>query len=110
MAALPLHGSISRSLGIRVHSMIQKPPYYTAPLHIDGRHGWSRKPSDQKPAIGPGNYLVGTPVGSSLGGGAPRFHGGGKFSPVAGGYWWGGGSLLKTNQDGLQKLDLSLKL
>ena len=45
-------------------------------------------------------------------GGGTRFDGGRKFSPVVGGgYWWdSGGYNLKTKQDELKKLDLSLKL
>ncbi|KAL6954480.1 hypothetical protein U1Q18_049211, partial [Sarracenia purpurea var. burkii] len=118
LAALPLHGSFNRSLGIQVHSMINKPNHYL-PSAING---WPRKPMDQQPAFGRlamenyGDGNVGKSVGSSSNGGAARFDGGRKFSPAAGdgirGYGWesGSGSHLKTNQEDLQKLDLSLKL
>ncbi|CAK9169754.1 unnamed protein product [Ilex paraguariensis] len=122
MAALPLHGSFNRSLGIQVHSMIHKPTFLAStsgfsPMY--GHNGWSRKPIDQQPAIGrlaPGNYQFGASVGSSSGGGAARFDGFHKFSPVGDGvkelkgYRLDSGNPLKTNQDELQKLDLSLKL
>uniref|UniRef100_A0A5B6ZUV6 C2H2-type domain-containing protein n=1 Tax=Davidia involucrata TaxID=16924 RepID=A0A5B6ZUV6_DAVIN len=122
MASLPLHGSFNRSLGIQVHSMIHKSylPSSTTTIngssHIYGHHGWSRKPIDQQPAIGrlaPENYHAGTSVGSPSVGSAARFDGVRKFSPASdgfGGYRWDTSSHLKTNQDELQKLDLSLKL
>ncbi|XAR67827.1 hypothetical protein NMG60_11002747 [Bertholletia excelsa] len=130
MAALPLHGSFSKSLGlgIQVHSMIHKPAYLTSSAlgssqMYGGHQGWSRKPLDQQPAVGrlvsPDNYHAGT---SASGSGTARFDGGGRrFSPagasdeVIGGYRWENGGLLrKNNQEDLQlpkqKLDLSLKL
>ncbi|CAL5444190.1 hypothetical protein CsSME_00052662 [Camellia sinensis var. sinensis] len=110
LASLPLHGSFNRSLGIQVHSMIQKPTYFPS-NGVSGHHGWSRKAIiDQQPAIGRLPEML---VGPSSSGGAARFDGGQKFSPaVVGGDGMGGGfSRLKTNhQDELQKLDLSLKL
>ncbi|PSR96011.1 Zinc finger protein [Actinidia chinensis var. chinensis] len=104
MDTLPLHGTFNKLLGIQVHSTIHKPPN-TSPSTIGSsqicsRHGWSRKPMDL--GIPSENY-----------GGDARFDGGRKFSPVAGGgyNWWdSGGYNLKTNQDELKKLDLSLKL
>ncbi|KAI8544218.1 hypothetical protein RHMOL_Rhmol08G0278700 [Rhododendron molle] len=120
LASLPLHGSLNRSLGIQVHSMINKPAFLPTTIgssHVQGRYGWSRNPIDQQPALGriaPENCHVGLSVGSSSSGGAARFDGVRKFSPVAGdgvgGFRWDSGSHLKANQDELQKLDLSLKL
>lgn len=123
MASLPLHGSfnINRSLGIRVHSRIHKPSYHyqqpistigsTSSSYLYGQNGWSRQPIDQQPAIG---SLV-----------QENFHAGSatngvriaRFDSVQGGLWWDSSSTsvaahlnLKTKQDELQKLDLSLKL
>lgn len=120
MASLPLHGSFNRSLGIRVHSMIHKPSFMQSSTstvcssNIYGHGGWSRQHLDQQPAIGrlaSENFHVGS---SSSGNGAARFETARKFSPATegiGGYWWDGGvNHLKTKQDDLQKLDLSLKL
>lgn len=120
LASLPLHGSFNRSLGIQVHSMINKPAFLPSTIgssHAQGHYGWSRNPIDQQSAIGriaPENYHVGLSVGSSSSGGAARFDGVRKFSPLAGdgvgGYRWDSSSHLKANQDELQKLDLTLKL
>ncbi|KAJ4958306.1 hypothetical protein NE237_025417 [Protea cynaroides] len=123
LASLPLHGSFNRSLGIQVHSMIQKPSYYPSPSgsgHLYGHHGWSRPPIDQQPAIGRHgveDYHVGVPAaGPSLSreGGAARFQAVRMSAPTEeeaiGGYWWPGSGRLKTNQEDSQKLDLSLKL
>ncbi|KAK6912286.1 hypothetical protein RJ641_024379 [Dillenia turbinata] len=140
MASLPLHGSFHRSLGIQVHSLIHKPSISSNSLssssYLYGYHGWSRQPLDQQPAIGklaPESRLVASGGGSSLSrssaAGAARFGGAiRKFSPsategIGRGHWWDSGSdnssavavgsagkALKTNQDELQILDLSLKL
>ncbi|XP_024018659.1 zinc finger protein 1 [Morus notabilis] len=127
MASLPLHGSFNRSLGIQVHSMIHKPSSYghfpnvmmmnsTSSSQLYGHNGWQRLPIDQQPAIGR-NFHAGEAGGglssssSSSGGGGPaRFDAVRRFSPEEiGGLWWNSGH-LKTKQDELQKLDLSLKL
>lgn len=122
MASLPLHGSFNRSLGIQVHSMIHKPTYLPSSstcssvgsLPVYGHHGWFRKPLDHQPLAigrpGPENYHMGATVAT---GGATRFGGGQKFFPASnegGGHRSDSGSHLKTNQEELQKLDLSLKL
>lgn len=124
MASLPLHGSFNnnRPLGIQAHSMIHKPSYFASnqvgfsPMY--GHAGWSRKPLDQQPAIGrlaPENYHM----GSSSSGGAARFDTSinQKFSTpvdegIGGSYKWDSGPPphLKTSQEELKKLDLSLKL
>jgi hypothetical protein len=118
LASLPLHGSFNRSLGIQVHSMINKPSN-TSSSNIYGQNGWSRKPIDQQPAIGrlaSDKFQMATSIkGSSSSNGVARFESTRKFSPVStegiGGFWWDGGvNHLKTKQDDLQKLDLSLKL
>ncbi|XP_010265671.1 PREDICTED: zinc finger protein 1-like [Nelumbo nucifera] len=112
LASLPLHGSFSRSLGIQVHSMIHKPSG-----HLYGHHEWSRSPINQQPAIGRlamTDYHVGVSAGSSSRGGAARFDTSRMFSPPMeegiSGYWWAASGGMKTNQEELQKLDLSLKL
>ncbi|CAK9151661.1 unnamed protein product [Ilex paraguariensis] len=111
MASLPLHGSFNRSLGIQVHSMIHKPTHLssTSGLYpIYGHNVWSRKPAIGK--LAPENYQFGKSAISSSSGGAAGFH---KFSLAGDGikeYRCDGVSHLKSNQDELQKLDLSLKL
>ncbi|EXB50403.1 Zinc finger protein 3 [Morus notabilis] len=116
-----------KSLGIQVHSMIHKPSSYghfpnvmmmnsTSSSQLYGHNGWQRLPIDQQPAIGR-NFHAGEAGGglssssSSSGGGGPaRFDAVRRFSPEEiGGLWWNSGH-LKTKQDELQKLDLSLKL
>lgn len=84
-----------------------------------GHWGWARKAAlDQQPGIGRLAVENHVQVGSSRGGGAARFDGGGRVSPVVdgvGGFRWGnvGSSHLKNstmNQDEVKKLDLSLRL
>lgn len=113
MASMPSphHGLCNnnkKSLGIQVHSMINKKPSHQTPIF-----GWHRQPLDSQPAIGKltsGNFHVGASTEpSSLGGGIPRV---GKFpSEGFGGYWLSSSTThLKSKQEKLQKLDLSLKL
>ncbi|KDP41992.1 hypothetical protein JCGZ_27010 [Jatropha curcas] len=110
MGSLPLHGSFNRSLGIQVHSLIHKPAFY-------GQNGWSRQPIVQQPAVASFN-IGNSGFGSASSNGTAKFETSRKFSPIKegfAGFWWdiaggGGGSHLKTKQDDLQKLDLSLKL
>ncbi|OAY52708.1 zinc finger protein 1 [Manihot esculenta] len=119
MASLPLHGLLNRSLGIQVHSMIHKPSFVPSSTlsssNVHGKNGWSRQPIGQQPAVGrlpSESFHMGTRIGSSNG--VARFESAGKFSPAGermGGYWCDSGvNHLKTKQDDLQKLDLSLKL
>ncbi|KAJ7962776.1 putative Zinc finger protein [Quillaja saponaria] len=119
MASLPLHGSHNRSLGIQVHSMINKPSNQTPFIgssHPYSQNGCWRQPIGSQPAIrrlSSGNFHVGLEIGSSSTSGLPRFDGVRKFSPATegiGGYWLGTIGHLKTKKDDLQKLDLSLKL
>ncbi|KAF9686252.1 hypothetical protein SADUNF_Sadunf03G0139500 [Salix dunnii] len=119
LASLPLHGSFNRSLGIQVHSMINKPSNTSSSSNIYGQNKWSRKPIDQQPTImrlASEKFLMGTNIsGSSSIKGVARFESARKFSPVSnegiGGFWWDVGvNHLKAKQDDLQKLDLSLKL
>ena len=119
MASLPSHGSYNRPLGIQVHSMISKPSYQTPFFGLCrslGPNGWQRQPLDSQPAIGKLSsnnfHAVAETDESSLAGGIPRL---GKFPTrlVAqgfGGYWFGSVTHLKSKQEKLQKLDLSLKL
>ncbi|KAF8389182.1 hypothetical protein HHK36_025875 [Tetracentron sinense] len=120
MASLPLHGAYNRSLGIQAHSMIHKPSYLPSSSgsgNLYGHQGWSRLPMDQEPAIGRlavENYHEGVAVGPSSRGGIGRFDSVGMLASSAedriGDYWEASGSHLKSNQEDLQKLDLSLKL
>ncbi|KAL2332514.1 hypothetical protein Fmac_020095 [Flemingia macrophylla] len=103
MASLPLHGSYNRSLGIQAHCMINKPSYQTPFFGLSrslAQNGWQRRAM---------NLHVGAETESSLVGGIPRL---GKFSPREGlgGYWLDNVTHLKTKQEELHKLDLSLKL
>ncbi|XWS16525.1 hypothetical protein CRYUN_Cryun34aG0096000 [Craigia yunnanensis] len=115
MASLPLHGSFNKSLGIQVHSMIQKPSFVPS-AHIYGHNGWARWPIDQKPAIGHlsmENFYVAINGESSASSSAARLESSvRKFGPSTegmGGYWWDSVNHFNTKQDEL-KLDLSLKL
>ncbi|OMO74207.1 putative zinc finger protein [Corchorus olitorius] len=122
LASLPLHGSLNKSLGIQVHSMIHKPSFLPSP-HLYGQNGWSRRPNiDSKPAIGrhvsmENNFHVGINyAGSSASNnnGVARFETssskfGSSMEGMGGGYWWDCVNHFKTKQDEL-KLDLSLKL
>ncbi|KAF8393070.1 hypothetical protein HHK36_021311 [Tetracentron sinense] len=120
MASLPLHGAFNRSLGIQAHSMIHKPSYLPSsslPGPVYGLHGQSRLQIAQHPPIVKlpfEDYRGGAAVGTMSRDGVARFDTVPKMgSPPGegiGGYWWEGGGLLKTNQEELQKLDLSLKL
>ncbi|KAL6497106.1 hypothetical protein OROGR_029035 [Orobanche gracilis] len=117
---LPLHGSYTnnRSLGVQVHSMVQKPSFSSGYRVIGfGQSGWGRSAMDQQSGIGrftaPDRYQVGSSLFS--GGKAGRFDGGRRFSgavdgSVHEGYMWADeGSRLKTISSN-QELDLSLKL
>ncbi|KAJ7951973.1 putative Zinc finger protein [Quillaja saponaria] len=113
MASLPLHGSYNRSLGIQVHSMINKPSYQTSFIGSSrpfGQNGRCRQPIDSQQTISrltSGNFHVGLEMGSSSTSGGVR-----KFSPGTGigGHWLGTVGHFRTKKDDLQKLDLSLKL
>ncbi|KAE9585816.1 putative transcription factor C2H2 family [Lupinus albus] len=114
MASLPLHGSYNRSLGIQVHSMINKPSYQTPFFGLSrskGLNGWKRHHMDLKPAIG--NLHVVAETDSSLAGaGITRLE---LFSPSTvpegyGGHWFSNINHFKTKQEQVQQLDLSLKL
>ncbi|CAL0332338.1 unnamed protein product [Lupinus luteus] len=94
MASLPLHGSYNRSLGIQVHSMINKPSYQT-PFF-----GWKRHHMDLKPAIG--NLHVGAETESSLAGAGITRLGMFSHSNVPEGYvghWFDNINHLKTKQE-----------
>ncbi|KAL7001748.1 hypothetical protein U1Q18_002896 [Sarracenia purpurea var. burkii] len=120
--ALPIHGDFcNRSLGIQAHSMIPKPAYpagFSGVMSMYGRERLSRLPIDQQPAIG---KLAGAEnhrgnASSSSRGGVGRFNEPRlkATSPaderVRGGDLWAGAAWLTTDQDEIQKLDLSLKL
>eukprot|EP00249_Psilotum_nudum_P023821 c28993_g1_i6 orf=614-1939(-) len=89
ITAIPLHGSpsiglessnISRSLGIKAHSLIHKPiassgteRLYTGTVLPQGHHGWSRALIAQQPAIG--KCFSGELTGKFMLGGVARFDG-----------------------------------
>ncbi|OMO90714.1 zinc finger protein 3-like protein [Corchorus olitorius] len=88
LASLPLHGgAYNRSLGIQVHSLIHKPNSHVSGFGSSyGHHGWSRPPIEQQPAIGKLS-MENSNSRASVGAGS-----------------------LKTKQEEIQKVDLSLKL
>ncbi|XP_059640038.1 uncharacterized protein LOC132282389 [Cornus florida] len=123
MASLPLHGAYNyNSLGIQVHSMMYKPPHVPNSFgakSLYGHGGWSRQPMDhQRPVIGKlatENYQATTLTGLLSQGGEGRFNTKRKvMSSLSdediGVKWWGHSGGLKTKQDKLKELDLSLKL
>ncbi|KAK7389489.1 hypothetical protein VNO78_24583 [Psophocarpus tetragonolobus] len=110
MPFLPSHGLYNKALGIQVHSMINKPSYQTLPFGVCHSNGWQRQPLDSQPAIG--SFCVGAETESSLADSVPKL---GKLSTSLvtegfGGYCFGSITHLKSKQEKLQKLDLSLKL
>ncbi|KAG5034178.1 hypothetical protein JHK87_009088 [Glycine soja] len=122
MASLPLHGASSNNkpLGIQAHSIIHKPSSSNY-SHFSfngfgttfGHRGWSRPLIDQQPGIG---KLTMESFHKTSRGNV------GKFDVVKttrlnsatneeiSGYMVSGISLLKTNQEEMKHLDLSLKL
>ncbi|TKY64617.1 Zinc finger protein 1 [Spatholobus suberectus] len=110
MPFLPSHGLYNKALGIQVHSMINKPSYQTPFFGLCHSNWWQRQTLDSQPAIG--NFRVGEETESSLADSVPKL---GKFSTKLlteefGGYCFGSITHLKSKQEKLQKLDLSLKL
>lgn len=120
LASLPLHGAYNRSLGIQVHSMIHKPSHISSSTGFGnsyGHHSWSRPPIDQHPAIGKlsmeNSLAIATAPTSRASVGRfniMRTMVGSPADEVIGNYWWSGGGGLKTKQEDIQKVDLSLKL
>ncbi|KAJ1413130.1 Zinc finger C2H2-type [Sesbania bispinosa] len=117
MASLPLHGSCSnRPLGIQAHSMIQKPSHFGFGSSYGQQHGWSRPPLiDQQPGIGKLVMESCHKTGLSSKGSSSSV---GRFEVVKNminstsneeisGY---NSTRLKTNQEEMRHLDLSLKL
>lgn len=114
MSALPLNGSFSNSLGIQAHSTIHKPSHALGASGCRSfyRHaGWSRIPNEQQPSVGKlavqkynssaSNELF--PRSDTVTSSIVR-----KSTDCP--QDWMEVFHLKTNQDSLQKLDLSLKL
>ncbi|KAE8656629.1 Zinc finger protein 4 [Hibiscus syriacus] len=120
LVSLPLHGAYNRSLGIQVHSMIHKPSHISSSAgsgNVYGHQSWSRHPIDQQPAIGKlstENSLAIT-TGSTSRANVGRFNVmrttmGSPADDVISSCWWSGGGSLKTKQEEIQIVDLSLKL
>ncbi|XP_022730805.1 zinc finger protein 3-like [Durio zibethinus] len=120
LATLPLHDAYNRSLGIQVHSMIHKPPHISSSTgfgNVYGHHSWSGPPIDQQPAIGKlsmdNSLAISTGPASRASVGRfniTRMMMGSPADEVIGNCWWSGGASLKTRQEEIQKVDLSLKL
>lgn len=109
-SSIPSHSSLcNKSLGIQVHSMINKPSHQTPNFgfcHSNGQSNWQRQCLDSQPAIG---RLISETEQPSFGGsGIPRFD---MFPTRFGGYLMGSSTNhLKSKPEKMQKLDLSLKL
>ncbi|PIA45727.1 hypothetical protein AQUCO_01600162v1 [Aquilegia coerulea] len=125
LASLPLNGSFNRSLGIQAHSMIHRPSYLssspstTTSHYLYGHHGWSRPPIDQQPPLGRlaiEKYHNGvSTTGPASRNGVARLDSNrilGSSDEGLGAHrsWNSGNTQLKTSQEELKKLDLSLKL
>ncbi|XP_022756310.1 zinc finger protein 3-like [Durio zibethinus] len=120
LASLPLHGAYNRSLGIQVHSMIHKPSHISSSTgfgNVYGHHSWSRPPIDQQPAIGKlsmeNSHAIAT--GATSRASVGRFNimrkmMGSPADEMISNCWWSGGASMKTRQEEIQKVDLSLKL
>lgn len=126
LASLPLHGANGKSLGLQVHSLIHKPSRTVSPpgfgIDFNGHRSWSRPLIHQQPAIG--NLHTNTNASglilSSRGGAAGRFDlprelvGSSTSShDQISRHWWAASSAathLKSDQEEVKKLDLSLKL
>jgi hypothetical protein len=111
VASLPLHGAYNRSLGIQVHSVIQKPSHKSYSAGFYAPRGSSRSLINQQPGVG--NFH--TAVGSQSRGSVGRFDlvrtiNGSPADAQFGGFWLPGSGVYKTNQEQMKKLDLSLKL
>ncbi|XP_050232259.1 zinc finger protein 1 [Mercurialis annua] len=104
IASLPLHGSLNRSLGIQVHSLIHKPS-------LGSSYGSRLQGFDQQPAVGrlvSERFHMGSIGSSPSNNGMARLFetGSRNFSfPVRESF-----NYLKTKNDDFHKLDLSLKL
>ncbi|XP_004486622.1 zinc finger protein 1-like [Cicer arietinum] len=112
MASLPLHGSYNRSsssLGIQVHSSMINKPCFQAPFFGLSRSSVQKQWQKQSQSTIGNNIDVEAETHES----SRRL---GKFCPTKvqegfGGYWFGNSAThLKTKQEELQNLDLSLKL
>ncbi|GAU27025.1 hypothetical protein TSUD_313870 [Trifolium subterraneum] len=116
MASLiPIHGvnissSTSRPLGIKAHSMIHKPVHNSSSNGFGstyyGHHSWSRPLMNQQPGIGKLSMETYKETGFSSRGSVGRFEGvkKDKLNPGT------DHMTLKSNQEDVKNLDLSLKL
>jgi hypothetical protein len=113
---LPIHGvnissssSTLRPLGIKTHSMIQKPFHNFSSNGFGstyyGHHGWSRPLMNQPPGIGKLAMETYKETGFSSRGYVGRFEGVKKDMLNPGTHM-----TLKSNQEDVKNLDLSLKL
>ncbi|XP_059461165.1 zinc finger protein 1-like [Corylus avellana] len=96
VASLPLHGAYNRSLGIQVHSVIQKPSHKSYSAGFYAPRASSRSLINQQPGVGRFDLvrtMNGSPADAQLGG-----------------FWLPASAVYKTNQEQMKKLDLSLKL
>jgi hypothetical protein len=111
---LPIHGvnisnSTLRPLGIKAHSMIQKPFHNYSSNGFGstyyGHHGWSRPLMNQQPGIGKLGMETYKETGFSSRGNVGRFEGVKKDMLKPGTHM-----TLKSNQEDVKNLNLSLKL
>ncbi|CAK9183860.1 unnamed protein product [Ilex paraguariensis] len=120
IASLPLHGAYHyKSFGIQAHSMIHKPSYIpSGHKSFYGHGGWVSPSIDQQPAIGKlavENYHSSVSTGLSSRGTIGKFDMvrtimASPTDEVIVGRWCADSGHLKSNQDEMQNLDLSLKL
>ncbi|KAE8732567.1 Zinc finger protein 4 [Hibiscus syriacus] len=120
LASLPLHGTYNRSLGIQVHSMIHKPSHISASAgsgNVYGHHSRSRPPIDQQSEVRKSSMENSHAItaGSTSRASVSRFNVmrtamGSPDDEVISKCWWSGGGSLKTKQEEIQTVDLSLKL
>lgn len=121
MPAVANQAAYNRSLGLQVHSMIQKPAYSQNTMMsglTNGRHFWSRQPIGHQPAVG--KLSTETNQATRTVGSSSRFHTS-RFETIktcsdipadhlTSGFRWPISGISKTDPENLQKLDLSLKL
>jgi hypothetical protein len=117
-SSMSSNGLCNKSLGIQVHSMINKPSYQTPFFGFcsNGQNGWKRQNFDSQPAIRKlpsGNFLLRNETEPSFGNSISKvaMFPKGFVNEGFGSYLLDKStSHLKSKQEKLQNLDLSLKL
>lgn len=101
MAALPLHGGLDRAFELQVHSATHRPSHHASSFSGYGTTFGLRPLFDHRPTVrklAAGNYLAKAPVRAAA------------AASSIGECCWAGGACMKSSNEDLQKLDLSLKL